>query len=183
MKILVPLSEGFEEMEAVISIDMLRRAGIEVTSASTGEMLSVSGSRGIEIFADTMFEDVEGDDFDCIVIPGGMGGTRNNQANKRLLKKIAAMHKSGKLVAAICAGPLVLYSAGLITENTKFTCYPGCEAEMAGVTRLDDIAVVDGNMITSQGPGTTFDFALAIIRYLCGDEVVAKVADAALVRR
>lgn len=181
MKILFVLAEGFEEMEAVITIDMLRRGGVEVVSASTGEMQSVLGSRGIEIFADAFWDDVENEDFDGIVIPGGMGGTRNNQANKRLLKKTAAMYKAGKLVAAICAGPLVLDSAGVITGGTKFTCYPGCESEMSGVSRIDSRVVSDSNLITSQGPGTTFDFALAIIRYLCGDEIADKVAKPALV--
>lgn len=180
MKILVPLSDGFEEMEAVIIIDILRRGGVDVITAATGESQAVAGAHGIEMFADAIWSDVADEDFDGVAVPGGMGGTRRNQAHKGLLGKVAELNRKGKLVSAICAGPLVLFGAGVITAKTKFTCYPGIEAEMNGVSRLGDIVVADGNVVTSQGPGTTFAFAIALLRYLCGDAAADKVAAGSL---
>lgn len=175
-KILVPLSDGFEEMEAVIIVDTLRRGGIDAVTASLGDELIVHGAHGIDITADIMLDDIDLDGFDGVAVPGGMGGTRRNQADGRLLSAIARFHKDGKLVSAICAGPLVLQSAGVLDSASRITCYPGLESELTAATRLDDIVVVDRNIITSQGPATTFAFATALLRYLCGDAVADQVA-------
>ncbi len=182
MKILVPLSEGFEEMEAVILIDILRRGGVDAVTAATGESLFVCGGHGIEIAADALWDDIAKEDFDGIAIPGGMGGTRRNQADDRVLAKVAELHRAGRLVAAICAGPLVLKSAGILDADAKVTCYPGLDDELEDTKRQNGFVVTDGNVVTSQGPGTSFAFALALLRRLRGDAVADDVRDGALVQ-
>ncbi len=181
MKILVPLSEGFEEMEAVILVDVLRRGGVEAVTAATGGSLSVVGGHGIEIAADAFWDDVAREDFAGIAIPGGMGGTRRNQADGRVLAKIAELHRAGRLVAAICAGPLVLKSAGILDASVKATCYPGLDDELGDTRRQKDAVVADGNVVTSQGPGTAFAFALALLRRLCGAATADGVRNDALI--
>lgn len=180
MTALIPLAKGFEEMEAVIVADILRRGGVETTLCAMGDDMVVEGSRGVAVAADVMWDDAAKNDYDAIIIPGGMGGTRRNQADDRLLAKVVAMHREGKLVAAICAGPIVLATAGVIGPSSKVTCYPGLEGELRGAGRLDDIVVQDGNVITSQGPGTSMAFALAILGRLLGADVAGQVAAGAL---
>jgi 4-methyl-5(b-hydroxyethyl)-thiazole monophosphate biosynthesis len=176
MRVLVPLAEGFEEMEGVILLDVLRRARIETVAAAMGESREVPASRGVTVVADTTWSAVDPSRFDLIAIPGGMGGTRRLQQDQRLLKVLQEFHKAGKPLAAVCAGPLVLQSAGLLKGRTV-TCHPGVADELTDARRLDDRVVEDGNLITSQGPGTSFAFALAIMRRLAGEAVANQVAE------
>jgi len=182
MRVLVPLAEGFEEMEGVILLDVLRRARIETVAAAMGESREVPASRGVTVVADTTWTEIDPASFGLIAIPGGMGGTRRLQQDQRLLKALREFHGAGKPLAAICAGPLVLQSAGLLMGRTV-TCHPGVADELKDAKRLDARVVEDGNLITSQGPGTSFAFALAIVRRLAGEAVANQVADGLILQR
>jgi 4-methyl-5(b-hydroxyethyl)-thiazole monophosphate biosynthesis len=162
MKVLIPLAEGFDEMEAVTTANVLRRAGIEVTLAGVPGTI-VQGARKIKVIADKNIEDVDSEDFDAIVLPGGNPGYINLSKSKRVTKMITDMNEKGKLVAAICGSPSILAKLGIL-ENKRATIYPGMERELPR-PRAGKV-VVDGNIITSQGPGTAVDFALEIITKL-----------------
>jgi 4-methyl-5(b-hydroxyethyl)-thiazole monophosphate biosynthesis len=181
--IIVPLSEGFEEMEAVVLVDVLRRAGLQVVTAATGTDRLVHGAHAIDIVADALWDEVADRDFDAIAIPGGMGGTRINQADARVLQKVSSLHAAGKLVAAICAGPLVLQAAGVFEKGDKATCYPGLqESEFTDAEWVDAPVVENGGVITSQGPGTAYAFGLAIVQHLRGKAVRSIVAEAMVLK-
>lgn len=180
-KVLLPLADGCEELEAVTIIDVLRRAEIEVVIAGLKEG-PVRASRGVTLVPDTTLDAARArGDFDAVVLPGGMGGTHALAADARvaaLLKELAA---AGKTVAALCAAPLVLAKAGLLTGR-RFTAYPGVLKDAdAGGTQTGAAVEVDGNLVTSRGPGTAMDFALALVEVLCGRTVRDEV-EAGLVR-
>ena len=169
--VLVPLAQGCEELEAVTIIDLLRRAGVEVTVAGL-EDGPVTASRGVVLMPETTLEAVLDRDFDLVVLPGGLGGAQRLEADQRIAALLRRMSEQGRYVAAICAAPKVLASAGLL-KNREATAYPGildAQADQAGI-RLSSAAVVrDGTFITSRGPGTAMDFALTLIETLCGRE-------------
>ncbi|MCB1776397.1 MAG: DJ-1/PfpI family protein [Candidatus Competibacteraceae bacterium] len=169
--VLVPLAQGCEELEAVTIIDLLRRAGVEVTVAGL-EDGPVTASRGVVLMPETTLQAVLDRDFDLVVLPGGLGGAQRLEADQRIAALLRRMSEQGRYVAAICAAPKVLASAGLL-ENREATAYPGildAQADQAGI-RLSSAAVVrDGMFITSRGPGTAMDFALILIETLCGRE-------------
>ncbi|MBT8719727.1 DJ-1/PfpI family protein [Brachyspira hyodysenteriae] len=166
-KVLVPLAEGAEEIEAVTIIDVLRRADIEVVTASLTNNLEVKGSHNIFLKADTTLEKIMNYDFDAIALPGGMGGMNNLKADMRVLEILRNMYENKKLVSAICASPIVLGEAGVI--KGKYTCYPSCEVHVKGGEYVEkDLVVCDDNIITSKGPATTVFFALEIVKYLNG---------------
>ena len=170
-KAIVPLAEGFEEIEAVTIIDIMRRGGVEVTTVYLdGEFATdlVLGANGITIQADMNISNVVTDEYDAIVLPGGWGGTNRLAEDKdaqRLLKEFA---QAGKWVSAMCAAPYALHKAGVLSK--KYTCYPSVEEQIRAEDRVDDIVVVDGKVITSQGPATAICFALELVRQLVGEE-------------
>ncbi len=168
--VLVPLAEGFEELEAVTVIDLLRRAGIEVIVAGLQEG-PVRGSRGTVILPDTPLEAVMGRDFDMVVLPGGLPGADHLDADPRIRELLRRTAEGGRYVAAICAAPKVLASAGLL-HNRSATSFPGAldEADVPGLKYETRAVVQDGRVITSRGPGTAMDFALALIEALAGPE-------------
>lgn len=172
-KVLLPLASGFEEIEFVSIADILRRARLEVMVASLDENLLVVGAHELAIKADCSLESVEISHFDAIALAGGSGGMMNLKA-ERILAGIRALHKAGKLVAAICASPIVLNAAGIFDENTQFSCYPSCEAGLKGVF-VEKAVCECANIITSAGPATAVLFALQIVRYLCGKESKARL--------
>ena len=178
-RILVLLADGTEEMEFVITVDLLRRANFEVVTAGI-KSESVVASRRVKLVADTVLAKVQLDDYDGIVVPGGGAGVEAMAKDVRVLEAVRHFHRHNKLVAAICAGPVVLHQAGIL-EGKRYTCYPGVEKMIADVPRQDERVVRDGNFVTSQGPGTAFLFALAIIAYFAGAEKARDVAGAALV--
>jgi 4-methyl-5(b-hydroxyethyl)-thiazole monophosphate biosynthesis len=178
-KVLVPLADGCEEMEAVILIDTLRRAQIEVVVAGL-KPGPVTASRGVKLAPDTTLDAVRNEDFDAIALPGGGGGTENLMKDERVLDAVRDFHGRGKLVAAICAAPQVLQKAGVI-DGKRITCYPGVAAHITRATRVDERVVQDGRVITSQGPGTSFHFALALVQELAGRAKAEEVAGAMLV--
>ena len=173
-KVLVPLADGSEEMEAVIIIDTLRRAGFSVTSASLGTSRTLTASRGVVLVADELWESVTPETFDAIVLPGGADGTAAMIACPGLLNAIQWFVKAGKLIGAICAAPLALQSAGVL-EGRHVTCHPAVAESLTQAARSTKRVVQDGNLITSQGPGTAFEFALAVITKLEGQPVADSV--------
>ena len=164
--VLVPLAQGCEELEAVTIIDLLRRAGVTVTVAGL-DAGPVTASRGVVLLPDTTLDAVLDQDFDLVVLPGGLGGAQRLEADRRISALLRRMAEQGRYVAAICAAPRVLVNAGLV-EGRTITAYPGVLDDQEGI-RLSSAAVVrDGTFITSRGPGTALDFALTLIEILCG---------------
>ena len=180
-RVLVPLAQGCEELEAITIIDLLRRAEIEVVSAGlTAE--AVRCSRGVVIVPDTTLDAVMDDHFDMIVLPGGLPGADYLDEDSRIRQLLQKTQQQGGYVAAICAAPKVLASAGLLVDK-QVTSYPGVvdKMDLPGTTYIDQQVVVDGNIITSRGPGTAMDFALELIEKLQGS-VTRNSVEAALVR-
>ena len=176
-KVLVPLASGFEELEAVTIIDLLRRAGIDVTVAGLDDG-AITGSRGTRILPDSKLESTVNSDYDMIVLPGGLPGADNLNNDSRIHELLQQMASSGRYIAAICAAPKVLATAGLL-DNKKMTSYPGSLSKVAveGMQNTGRAVVIDGNVITSRGPGTAMDFSLQLIQLLAGDEVRKQVED------
>ncbi len=174
MKVIVPLAPGFEEIEAITIIDILRRAGIEVTTASTGDF-SVTGSHNITVKADTELTSVNKSDFTGIVIPGGLPGSTNLRDDKRVIDLVRYFNSAGKTVAAICAAPIVLAKAGILTGK-KACCYPGNEKDLTGADISMDGVVIDGNIITSRGLGFAIPFALKITEILRGEDTAQRIS-------
>lgn len=165
-KVLVPLAQGCEEIEAVTVIDILRRAKIEVVSAAL-DAQPVRASRGVMLLADTTLESVLLQEFDMIVLPGGQPGSNNLKADARIIALLQNMAVQGKYVAAICAAPSVLATAGLL-DGKQATCFPGALDSFAQVQQQHAAVVTDGKFITSRGPGTAIDFALTLVELLSG---------------
>ena len=183
MNALILLADGCEEMEAVILLDTLRRGGVEVVGAGL-KAGPLTASRGVVITPDVPLDDLEGaKDFDVLILPGGLPGTEALREDPRVRDLLLAYFgDAGKWVAAICAAPTVLDGLGLL-EGRPFTCYPALKERCTGGgTWLDQAVVEDGNLITSQGPGTAFVFALRILARLAGEDAAREVADGMLVR-
>ena len=174
-RILVPLAEGVEEMEAVIVIDTLRRAGFEVVAAGL-KAGPLTASRGVRLIPDTTLDEVRAADFDALVLPGGKGVALLRQ-DARVLNAVRTLHAAGRWVCAVCAAPLVLQEAGILAGR-RVTCFPGVAEELTATRRLADRVVVDGNLITSQGAGTTLEFALEIVRQMGGAALAERVGEA-----
>jgi 4-methyl-5(b-hydroxyethyl)-thiazole monophosphate biosynthesis len=173
MKALVPLAEGFEELEAVTIVDVLRRGGVEVTLAALDES-PVTGSHGIVVHADTELDRVDASGFDAVVLPGGPAAKRlRDDARIRAIVQGAAQR--GKLVAALCAAPIALEAAGVLAGR-RATVYPGNELPSAEL--VEERVVIDGNVVTSRGPGTALEFSLALVGLLVGREKSESLARA-----
>lgn len=173
------VADGTEELELVAPVDLLRRAGFQVTVAGvrTTDAALARGSHHIGIAPDIAF-DGQISDYDAIVVPGGMKGVQNLLATPAVLNALRAAQAASKWVAAICAGPWVLNAAGVL-DGSPYTCYPGCEGEIDGGTRWQDRPVVvdtTRRVVTSQGAGTAIEFALALIEALDGRPAAEKVA-------
>jgi 4-methyl-5(b-hydroxyethyl)-thiazole monophosphate biosynthesis len=172
MKALVFLATGFEELEAVGTIDILRRGDIETITVSVTGHKTVTGVHGIPVIADKLFEDIDCSHFDALVLPGGGPGSENLNKHEGLRKELIKAFENNQLLAAICASPRVFGSLGLL-KGKKATCYPGIEPELTGATIIEEPAVTDHNIITGRGPGLVFDFGLEIVRYLSAGECAA----------
>ncbi len=164
--VLVPLAQGCEELEAVTVIDLLRRAGITVVSAGLDEK-PVRGSRGTVLVPDTTLDEALKQSFDMVVLPGGQPGTNNLKADGRILALAQRMALQEKYVAAVCAAPSVLATAGLL-DGKRATSFPGSLDNFPKVNRVHATVVEDGKIITSRGPGTAMDFALTLVEKLAG---------------
>ncbi len=181
-KVLVPLAPGFEEIETVTVVDILRRAGARVTIAGTEEG-PIEGSRGIRLIPDERMEQVDSKEFDLIVLPGGQPGTQNLNDNPRVQTLLKEMNEQKKQIGAICAAPLVLQTAGLLKDKTA-TSHPSIQKELDGngIRYSEDRVVVDGNLITSRGPGTAMEFALKLVELLFDRERLETVNNGVLAR-
>ncbi len=179
--VLVMLAEGFEEIEALTVVDLLRRAGIPVLTVSVSGSDRVCGAHGIPVIADCVFDAAEAGKAGMIVLPGGMPGTLNLKNCSPLTDTLKKFRSEDKPLAAICAAPMVLASCGIL-EGKKATIYEGMEAELKGAVHTKGNVVRDGNIITSKGPGTAMDFGLALIGFLCGDEKEAEIKAGLLYR-
>jgi 4-methyl-5(b-hydroxyethyl)-thiazole monophosphate biosynthesis len=163
-KALVFLADGFEEVEAVTPVDYLRRAGIEVTTVSIGGNKTVTGAHGLPVIADSLITELPaGTAWDILVCPGGMPGASNIAASAPACALLKAQAAAGRWIAAICASPAVVLSPLGILQGRQFTCFPGMEDKIGGAHWSADSVVIDGNIITSRGPGTAGLFAAAII--------------------
>ncbi len=179
-RIIILLADSFEEIEAVTIIDVLRRAGLEISSVGV-EREIVIGSRDIKLKADLVFKDINTDHFDMIILPGGQPGTENLYKNNRVIKLLQEYNSNGKLIGAICAAPSVLGKAGILAGR-KATCYPSYEGKLEGALFSEKNVVVDKNIITSKGPGTVFDFSLEIVKILKDNELAKKVRKGLLLK-
>lgn len=173
-KVLLFLVEGFEEMEALAPIDLLRRAGITVDTVSITSERTVLSSRKVTVLSDKIIDDVNFNEYGMIVLPGGPG-TDNYKKSALLLEKVREFSEKAK-VAAICAAPTILSGLGLL-DGKKAVCFPGCEETLLkdGAVLISERVVKDGNIITSKAAGTAIDFALAIIEEIDGKEKAAEI--------
>jgi 4-methyl-5(b-hydroxyethyl)-thiazole monophosphate biosynthesis len=181
-KAIVLLADGFEDVEAVTPVDYLRRAGIEVSTVSISESLTVTSKwGGIKMIADATLADIkQGGDWDAVILPGGMPGASNLAASKETGSLLKNMAVEGKLICAICAAPAIVLAPLGLLSGKKFTCYPGMEEKVNNGKWSDDRVVTDGNIITSRGAGTAGEFAVAIIEKLLDKAAAQKIADTVL---
>lgn len=173
-KVNVYLADGFEEVEGLTVVDLLRRAGIEIDMVSIMGRKEITGARKIPVLADKLFE--EQDDPDVIVLPGGMPGTLHLKAHEGLADLIRKADKEGKLLAAICAAPTIYGEMGLL-EGKNATCYPGMEDKLLGANWQEQPVVVGGNFVTSRGVGTAIAFALTLVTILKDEETAKSLAN------
>jgi protein deglycase len=178
---LIGIADGNEDIECVTLIDVLRRAEVEVVVASVEERRMITCARGTRLTADAMLVDVLAQDFDLIVLPGGMPGAEHLAEHQPLAEKVREQAKAGKFFAAICAAPALALQQYGVLKQRRITCYPAFSDRLSGCTFVDQPVVVDGNCITSQGPGTAMEFALTLVEQLLGKAKRREVAEAMLV--
>lgn len=171
------LADGFEEAEALVTADLLRRGGCAVTLVGLDD-LQVTGAHHITVLADTTLAQVDADEIEMLVLPGGLGGVENIQMNLFALALIEAVRNRGAYVAAICAAPTILAHLGIL-DRRRAVCYPGMEDQMfSAVIQRDTPVVSDGRIITAEAAGSVFDFALRLVEVLKGIEAAQKVRHA-----
>lgn len=178
-RVLVPLAEGFEEIEAVSIIDVLRRAGVEVITAALGNELPVTGSHGISLLADTTLVEAATQSYDLIALPGGLPGAEHLAKSERLLGILSQAVANGTTIAAICAAPMALNAAGLL-DGKEVTSYPGV-LDGSKANWQEQPVVIDGNIITSMGPATALEFALTLVEKLQDSDARQDLEDRMLI--
>lgn len=161
------ISNGSEEVEMLIPVDILRRAGVDIQLVSTTGSLTVTSAHGVTVIADSLIEDIDVSDADLLMIPGGIPGAENLCNHPLVREAIKSQYESGRLVSAICAGPMIFGSLG-ISKGKRCTCYPGFEDHLDGATYTAELVTVDGNVITGEGPAATFPYAYTLCEMLCG---------------
>ncbi|OHD68989.1 MAG: hypothetical protein A2W19_07090 [Spirochaetes bacterium RBG_16_49_21] len=171
MHVVVPLAEGLEEIEAVTIIDVLRRADITVTAVYL-QKNPVTGSHGIKLHADKSIDDISASDFDCIALPGGMPGSSNLKDDNRVIALVRELNAADKIIAAVCAAPIVLGQAGVLAGK-RASCFPGYESLLTGAVLVPDPVVRDGRIITGRGPGCALPFALTLVELMSGKDAAA----------
>ena len=175
-KAYILLADGFEEVEGLTAVDLMRRAGIEVVMASIKDDVNITGARGIKVIADTTIDEIDAD-ADMLILPGGMPGTNYLKQSDKVKDMILRYNEAGKYLAAICAAPTVYGEMGLL-RGKKATCYPGLEAGLLDAMwpGESETVVRDGQFITSRGVGTAIDFALELITVLIDDKKAEEIA-------
>ena len=174
-RVLVPIADGTEEIEAVCIIDVLRRAGVAVTVASVGA-LQVTASRGVKLVADCLIDQCRRESYDMVVLPGGIPGAENLRDSEVLVEIIKAQREAGGWLGAICAAPAVVLAAHALLEGCRATAHPAFVDRLEDQTRVEERVVVDGRCVTSRGPGTALEFALRLVALLCGEDKAREVA-------
>lgn len=175
-KVYLFLADGFEPVEALAPVDVMRRAGINVVTVSIMGRTTVEAAHGVKVVADALFEECSFSDADALVLPGGSVGTDNLSACAPLRASIASANAEGKIIAAICAAPMVFGRMGILAGR-RATCYPGCESELAGAKYTAAAVEQDDNIITACGPAASFEFGFSIIENICGGEAVAIIRE------
>jgi len=178
---LVTIADGVEDIECVTLIDVLRRSEVEVVVASIEGRRMITCARGTRLTADAMLVDVLAQAFDLIVLPGGMPGAQRLAEHEPLAERVRQQAKAGKLFAGICAAPALALQQYGVLKQRRMTCYPSFSERLSGCTFVDQPVVVDGNCITSQGPGSALEFALVLVELLRGKGTRKQVAEALLV--
>ncbi len=168
-KVIVIFADGFEEVEALCAVDLLRRAEMDVSMISLNGDREVTGAHGITLVMDDAFAEISSENIDAVILPGGMPGTQNLKESEKLKSFLIQMYKKQKIIAAICAAPIVLNNAGILNDK-NVTSYPGYENELTESKYLLDPVVEDGNIVTSRGVGTAIDFSLVLIEKLSSAE-------------
>ena len=168
-------ADGYEEVEALTVVDLLRRAKIGCDIVAVDDGVEVTGSHGIRVGADKTLSQLVMEEYDGLILPGGLRGVNNLAADERVIDMLRRFAEAGKLTAAICAGPTVLAKAGLL-QGRKACCYPGMEDQLTGAVACTDAVVADGSIITSRGLGTAIPFALALVAYFCGEKQAQALA-------
>ena len=177
-KVIIFLAEGFEEIEAISIIDVLRRAEISVTTVSVGEKKDVKGAHNVHVVADKLFDEVDFSNYHMLVLPGGMPGAKNLNEHDGVKNQIKEFEKD-KQIGAICAAPMVLGNMGLL-KGKRATCFPGFEAELIEAKITDEAVTVDGNITTGKGPAFAMQFALQLVETLAGKGTRNEVSDGLL---
>ena len=175
-KVFIFLADGFEEIEAIAPIDILRRAELDVVTVSISDSKTVTGAHGIKVEADQLFTETTFGENDYYVLPGGYDGMLNLSAHQSVNELLKKQHSEGKKLAAICASPSVLGKLGIL-EGKEAICYPGFEGKLTGAVISKKSVVEDGNVITGKGPGVAVQFALKIVESLKGKETASQVSD------
>ena len=164
------LANGFEDIEALAPVDILRRSGVEVKIVSIGDSIEVESAHGVTVKADMLFADADFADADLLLIPGGMPGAKNIDEHEGVRRAVMRQAEAGRLVGAICAGPMVLGHLGLLRDR-RATCYPGFEDQLESAEYTAALCTVDGNIITGKGPGASFEYGYTLVTLLKGERV------------
>lgn len=181
-KVTVLLAEGFEEVEALTVVDLLRRAMVYVDTVSIGDDYMVRGGHGINVQTEDLFDEVDFVESDMIVLPGGMPGTTNLDAHEGVRRVVRDFYEEGKYVAAICAAPTIFGHMGIL-KGKHATCYPGMEDELEGAILSGNPVVTDKNIITSRGMGTAIDFGLKLVEVLVGGDKANEIGKSIVHKR
>jgi protein deglycase len=179
-KVLIHFANGFEEIEAITPVDVLRRSGCEVVTVSVTGKHEVVSSRGLTVITDRLFVESDYENADMILLPGGQPGSDNLNNHEGLKRQLINFHQQHKMIAAICAAPIVLGSAGIL-RGKKVTCFPGIEPQLAGATCTGNNVQVDGNIITAKGPGLAMQFSLTIVELLVSKSKTDEIRKAMIV--
>lgn len=176
-KAYVFLADGFEDVEALIPIDVLRRGGVDVTTVSIMGDNTVETAHGVRVIADTLIEEVDVSDADLLFLPGGMPGASNLYDNQRVREAVRTQADKGKKVAAICAAPAVVLAQLGILDGKRATCYPGFEQMLSNATYTGELFTVDGNITTGEGPAAAFPFAYELLAQLVDKQTAGQIAE------
>ena len=176
-KVYVFLADGFEDVEALIPIDVLRRGGVEVVTISTTLFPMVESAHGVNIEADLQFDQADYSDADLLMLPGGMPGASNLFAHEGVREALMAQFKAGKKIAAICASPAVVLAPLGILDGKKATCYPGFESALEKATYTGDLVTVDGKTTTGEGPAAAFPYAYELLSQLVDKATADQIAE------
>ena len=176
-KVYVFMADGFEDVEALIPVDVLRRGGVEVVTVSTTEFPSVESAHGVSIETDLLFEQCDFSDADLLMLPGGMPGASNLFAHEGVCNAVKAQAAAGKKVSAICAAPAVVLAPLGILDGKRATCYPGFESALEKATYTGDLVTVDGNVTTAEGPAAAFPYAYELLAQLTDKQTADQVAE------